>query len=121
MDKLQGWSRRRFVKLLSGIPASSLFPFLSIPTDVDAARQAGIPSHAVSAAPASKARSRLGYKMICWDLQFMDDDPNALKYADAEKYADAVARAGADSHLVYAITNTGLALFKSQFVPKFRN
>ena len=30
-------------------------------------------------------------------------------------------RAGATSHLVYAITNTGLALFKSQFLPKFRN
>jgi len=59
--------------------------------------------------------------MICWDLQFQDIDPSTLKYADAEKYAEAVAEAGATSHLVYAITNTGLALFKSQFLPKFRN
>jgi hypothetical protein len=63
----------------------------------------------------------VGYKMICWDLQFQDIDPSTLKYADAEKYAEAVAEAGATSHLVYAITNTGLALFKSQFLPKFRN
>jgi hypothetical protein len=59
--------------------------------------------------------------MICWDLQFQDVDPSTLKYADAEKYAEAVAQAGATSHLVYAITNTGLALFKSQFLPKFQN
>jgi len=119
------WSRRRFVKLLSGIPAASLFPFFSHPTDTKADEQAipGISrstSVAPPPAPAGK-RFRLGYKMICWDLQFLDTDPNTLKYADAEKYADAVARAGADSHLVYAITNTGIALFKSQFLPKFRN
>jgi len=119
------WSRRRFVKLLSSIPAGSVFPFLSHPATTQAHRQVtpGISrstSFAASPAPAGK-HSRLGYKMICWDLQFMDTDPNTLKYADAEKYADAVARAGADSHLVYAMTNTGLALFKSQFLPKFRN
>ena len=87
------WSRRRFVKLLSGIPACSLFPVLSHPTDGQEAKQVSpgiLPrtSFAVSPAPAGK-HSRLGYKMICWDLQFMDTDPNTLKYADAEKYADA--------------------------------
>gem|GEM_PF-4306533 len=82
---------------------------------------AEVPPAAQLISGAGTGLSHVGYKMICWDLQFQDIDPSTLKYADAEKYAEAVAEAGATSHLVYAITNTGLALFKSQFLPKFRN
>ena len=44
-----------------------------------------------------------------------------MKYADAEKIADAVAEMGVESLLVYGITATGFALYKSQFAPKYKN
>jgi len=116
------WSRRGFVKLLSGVPGLSAFPLLSRLAQTRVAEALPVmPRPTQSASPLRQGFSRIGYKMICWDLQFQDVDPNTLKHADAEKYAEAVAQAGATSHLVYAITNTGLALFKSQFLPKFQN
>jgi len=116
------WSRRKFVKLLSGVPGLSAFPLLSRLAQTRVAEALPVmPRPTQSASPLRQGFSRIGYKMICWDLQFQDVDPNTLKHADAEKYAEAVAQAGATSHLVYAITNTGLALFKSQFLPKFQN
>ena len=101
------FSRRRFLAALPGLSVCRLAP----------ARTSAARTHGHSSDP----RSEIGYKTICWDLQFLDTDPITLKYADAEKYAEAVAEAGANSHLVYAVTNTGLALFNSQFLPKFRN
>jgi hypothetical protein len=64
---------------------------------------------------------RLGYKLFILDFQFSDTDPDTMKYADAERYADAAAEMGVETLLVYAITAKGLALYKSQFAPKFRN
>jgi hypothetical protein len=63
----------------------------------------------------------LGYKLFILDFQFSDLEPDTMKYADAEKIAGAVAEMGVESHLVYAVTNTGFALYKSQFTPKFKN
>jgi hypothetical protein len=63
----------------------------------------------------------LGYKLFIIDFQFTDLDPDTVKYADADKFADAMVEMGVESLLVYAITNTGFALFKSQFAPKFKN
>jgi len=115
------WTRRSFVKLLPGIGAwLSRGPVDAIGAKGD--RQLESNALLGSATPRRGQNfSRLGYKMWDWDLQFMDIDPRTLKYADAERYADAAAEMGADSVLVYAITNTGLALFKSEFTPKFTN
>src|SRR5215468_2148168 len=105
------WTRRNFMKLLPGIAAWLPSGLADVAT-AEGHRKLG--SNA-SPRPAMPRRgqdfSRLGYKMWDWDLQFMDIDPRTLKYADAERYADAAAEMGADSVLVYAITNTGLSLF----------
>jgi hypothetical protein len=63
----------------------------------------------------------LGYKQFLIDFQFTDIDPATLKNADAEKLAEQSAQTGADALMVYAITNTGFALYDSKFTPKFKN
>lgn len=61
------------------------------------------------------------YKSFLIDFQFTDIDPDTMKRADAERLAEQTAEMGADSLMVYAVTNTGFALYKSQFAPKFKN
>ena len=61
------------------------------------------------------------YKTFLIDFQFTDIDPDTMRHANAERFAQQAAETGADSLMVYAMTNTGFTLYKSQFAPKFKN
>ena len=120
-------SRREVVKFLSAISGWRMFPFLQhsaaygrslTPTSETPSVGAALSGSGEQQGPTYKD---LGYKLFILDFQFSDLEPDTMKYADAEKIADAVAEMGVESHLVYAITNTGFALYKSQFAPKFKN
>jgi len=115
-------SRRSLMKRLFSAGGSALLLSSRAEARATSERVAGcscgVPSSAHGKGPLP---SRIGYKTFDWDLQFQDADPSTLKYADADRYADAAAELGAETLLVYALTNTGLALYKSQFIPKFQN
>ena len=120
-------SRREVVKFMSAISGWRMFPFLQhsatfgrspTPTSETPSVGAALSGSGEQQGPTYKD---LGYKLFILDFQFSDLEPDTMKYADAEKIADAVAEMGVESHLVYAITNTGFALYKSQFAPKFKN
>jgi hypothetical protein len=120
-------SRREVIKFLSAISGWRMFPFLQhgaaygrplTPTSERASVGTALSGSGNQLGPTYKD---LGYKLFILDFQFSDLDPDTMKYADAEKIADAMAEMGVESHLVYAITNTGFALYKSQFAPKFKN
>ena len=120
-------SRREVVKYLSAISGSRIFPFLHhtaaygrslTPTAETPALGPVLSGSGEQQGPTYKD---LGYKLFILDFQFSDLEPDTMKYADAEKIADAVAEMGVESLLVYAITATGFALYKSQFAPKYKN
>lgn len=121
------WSRRNVVKLLSGIPATGVIPFFSRGWRPQRTLPAGLPVLSSGLVPCSAGKrlgpayKDLGYKLFIVDFQFSDLEPETMKYADAEKLAEAMVEMGVDSLLVYAITNAGLALFKSQYAPKYKN
>lgn len=120
------WSRRQVVRLFS---TASLAPVACLfsPDWLEAQPLATTPTN--SASPMSRAlghRSGQTYKNITYkafliDFQFSDIDPETLKRADAERLAEQTAETGAESLMVYAIASSGIALYKSQFAPKFRN
>jgi hypothetical protein len=120
------FSRRSVVKLLSGISATPVARLLS-PDWLQGRPLAAAPT--LTAGPMSSGsgqRSGQTYKNITYktfliDFQFTDIDPDTMKRADAEKLAEQSAETGAESLMVYAMTNTGFMLYKSQFAPKFKN
>jgi hypothetical protein len=120
-------SRREVVKYLSAISGWGMFPFLqhSAAYGGSLSPTAQTPSVGTALGRSSEQQGPtykdLGYKLFILDFQFSDLEPDTMKYADAEKIAEAVAEMGVESHLVYAITNTGFALYKSQYAPKFKN
>jgi hypothetical protein len=121
------WGRRHFVKSLLGIPAWAMYPFRS------SGRPDGRPIASTSAMSSvrtlgsssvrglGQTYENITYKAFLIDFQFSDIDPETMKNADAEKLAEQTAETGADSLMVYAITASGIALYKSQFAPKFKN
>jgi hypothetical protein len=120
------FSRRTFVKLLTSATAGgvSSLSFLKKgrASSLDNHSLVTIPQDAFSAtAIAGQTYPLHGYKLFIIDFQFSDLDPDTMRNADAEKYADAMVEMGVESLVVYAITNTGFALYKSQFAPKFKN
>jgi hypothetical protein len=120
------WSRRNVVKLLSGISTTPVASLLS--TDwLQARRWAAVPTLAAgpissgSSQPSGQTYKNITYKTFLIDFQFTDIDPDTMKRADAEKLAEQSAQTGAESVMVYAMTNTGFMLYKSQFALKFKN
>ena len=120
------YSRRSVMQLLSGISATPVARLLS-PDWLQGRPLAAAPT--LTAGPGSSGsgqRSGQTYKNITYktfliDFQFTDIDPDTMKRADAEKLAEQSAQTGAESVMVYAMTNTGFMLYKSQFAPKFKN
>jgi hypothetical protein len=120
-------SRREAIKYLSAIPGMRLLP---VPMFGKGTGEFPVP--AAESFPANplltgtakepgQTYKRLGYKQFFLDFQFSDVDPDTMKHADAEKYAEAAAQMGAETMVVYAITAKGLALYKSRFAPKLTN
>jgi len=121
------WSRRTFVKLFPGAAALRLFPFAARPVEatpmsvLQGTETAGISSLASPPARRGQTYSKLGYKVYILDFQFSDLDPDTLKNADANTYADAMVEMGVETLLVYANNVYGISFFKSQYGPKLKN
>jgi hypothetical protein len=80
------------------------------------------PSTVRAAVPSKQRRdSGLGYKLFILDFQFSDLDPDTLKYADPDRYADAMAEMGVESLLVYSNNVYGFTFFDSAYGPKLKN
>jgi hypothetical protein len=120
------WSRRNILKLMPGMAA---WPALSFKARSLGSVDPGIvlPGAAPGPVPAGSNQrrgqtySKLGYKVYILDFQFADLDPDTLKNADVNKYADAMVEMGVETLLVYANNVYGINFFKSQYGPKFKN
>ena len=120
------WSRRNAVKLLSGVSATPVVRLLSLDwlrrqTLATAPAHPAPPISSWSGQRPGQTYKDITYKTFLIDFQFTDIDPDTMKRADAERLADQTAEMGAESLMVYAMTNTGFTLYKSQFAPKFKN
>ena len=114
------WSRRNLLKLMPGM---ALWPALATKARgmVKSADPAVVlPGAAPGPVPAGSNQrtgqtySKLGYKVYILDFQFSDLDPDTLKNADANTYADAMVEMGVETLLVYANNVYGINFFKSQ-------
>jgi hypothetical protein len=90
-------------------------PLVAVPT------LAAQPMSSGSGQRSGQTYKNITYKTFLIDFQFTDIDPDTMKRADAERLAEQAAEMGAESLMVYAMTNTGFTLYKSQFAPKFKN
>src|SRR3990172_856467 len=100
--KLIKFTRRNFLRLFPAVTAASLSPAELRGLQASTSKRLG------------QTYSQLGYKIYILDFQFSDIDPNTLKLADPEKYAESMKEMGVETLLVYANNVYGLTFFKSQ-------
>ena len=107
--KLIKFTRRNFLRLFPAVTAASLSPAELRGLQASTSKRLG------------QTYSQLGYKIYILDFQFSDIDPNTLKLADPEKYAESMKEMGVETLLVYANNVYGLTFFKSQYTQKLKN
>lgn len=125
-EDIVNWSRRKAVKLLSGLSAAPVASLLPLEW-LQGRAVAAVPTLATQSMSGSPGQ-RLGqtyknitYKTFLIDFQFSDVDPDTMKRADPERLAEQTAETGAESLMVYALATSGFALYNSKFAPKFKN
>jgi hypothetical protein len=102
-------SRREAVKYLSAISGMRLLPgpmFGKGTGEFPGPEAESFPANPLltgTAKELGQTYKRLGYKQFFLDFQFSDVDPDTMKHADAEKYAEAAAQMGAETLVVYEI------------------